>query len=56
MCLCILSPRPRDLRRAIKDLEEDALVPRAPSERFINLICFKLHIIFSFLHTNVSLC
>ena len=58
MCLCSLSPRPRDLRtlaqemaegqiflkttrlrRAIKYSEEDPIKPRAPRERFMNLIC-----------------
>ena len=27
------------LRRATKDSEEDPIVPRAPRERFMNLIC-----------------
>ena len=39
MCFCTLSLKPRDLRRSIKDSEEDPIVPRAPIERFINLIC-----------------
>ena len=39
MCFGILSLTPRDLRRLIKDSEEDPIVPRAPIERFINLIC-----------------
>ena len=39
MCLCSLSTRPRDLRRAVKDSEEDPIVPRAPRERFMNFIC-----------------
>ena len=37
VCLCGLSPRLRDLRRAITDSEEDPIVPRAPTERFIKL-------------------
>ena len=39
MCFCTLSLKPRDLRTSIKDSEEDPMVPRAPIERFINLIC-----------------
>ena len=39
MCFCTLSLKPRDLRRSIKDSEEDPIVLRAPIERFINLIC-----------------
>jgi len=35
MCLCNLSPKLRDLRRVIKDSEEDPIVPRAPREIFI---------------------
>ena len=39
MCFWTLLLKPRDLRRSIKDSEEDPIVPRAPIERFINLIC-----------------
>ena len=38
MGLCKLSPKPRDLRRVAKESEEDPIVPRAPRERFLNLI------------------
>ena len=38
MCFCTLSLKPRDLRRSIKDSEEDPMVPRAPIERFIIII------------------
>ena len=38
ICLCNLSLKLRDLRRSIKDSEEDPIVPSAPSERLINLI------------------
>ena len=39
MCFWTFSLKPRDLRRSIKDSEEDPMVPRAPIESFINLIC-----------------
>ena len=39
MCFCTLSLKPRDVRRLIKDSEEDPIVPRASIEKFINLIC-----------------
>ena len=39
MCFCTLSLKPRDLRRLIKDSEEDPIVLTALIERFINLIC-----------------
>ena len=34
MCFWTLSLKPRDLRRSIKDSEEDPIVLRAPIERF----------------------
>ena len=40
MCFfCTLSLKLRDLGRLIADSDEDPIVPRAPIERFINLIC-----------------
>ena len=39
MCFCSVSLKPRDLRRSIKDSEEDPMLPRAPIEIFIKLIC-----------------
>ena len=38
MCLFSLSPRLRDLGRAIKDSEEDSILQRVPREKLINLI------------------
>ena len=39
MYFCTLLLKLRDLRRSIKDSEEDPMVPRAPIERFIKSIC-----------------
>ena len=39
MSFCTLLLKPRDVKRLIKDSEEDPIVPRAPIERFIYLIC-----------------
>ena len=46
MCFCALLLIPRDLRRSIKDSEEDPIVPRALVERFINFIFYSLEVEF----------